>query len=622
MCGFVGYVDLRAGGRVDRETLERMTETLFHRGPDASGFLVEKDWGIGFRRLSIIDLESGDQPIYSEDGSLAVVCNGEIYNYKELRARLVSRGHTFRTASDVEVLIHEYEERGEKLLPRLNGQFAFAIVDRRDGRFLLARDPFGICPLYYALADGFFLFASEIKAILAHPAVERRVDLTGLDQILSFPGLVSPRTMFQGVKSLKAGHFLSRDQNGVRSGEYWDLEYPVEEGATAQKPEEHYVEQLSELLERSVAYRLQADVPVGFYLSGGMDSSLVAAVIRKVSPHVRRHSFSITFDDQEICEARYQKLMSEHVGSAHHEIPFDWSAISLRLPDMIRHCECPVKETFNTCSLALSEAARNTGIKVVLAGEGADELFAGYMGYRFDRFGLRDEEAQNLEAILEEEIREKLWGDRRLFYEKDQYTLREVKTALYSDAVREAFADFDCLNFELVNKERLRGRHFIHQRSYLDFKLRLADHLLGDHGDRMVLANSVEGRYPFLDVQLVDFVKTIPPDLKLNGFCEKYVLKKVAEPLVPRTIVDREKFGFRSPGSPYLLQRRIEWVEDLLSSDRIKREGYFDPGTVERLKARYSSPGFKLNPHLEDDLLMVVLTFNMFREMFALPTLR
>jgi asparagine synthase (glutamine-hydrolysing) len=622
MCGFVGYVDLRAAGRIDRETLGKMAETLRHRGPDADGFLVDDNWGIGFRRLSIIDLERGDQPISNEDGSVVVVCNGEIYNYKELRAELIGKGHVFRTASDVEALVHGYEEYGDGLLRRLNGQFAFALADRRHQRFLLARDPFGVCPLYYAVMNGFLFFASEIKAILAHPEVDRRVDLTGLDQILSFPGLVSPRTMFQDISSLKSGCSLSLDRQGLRVGEYWDLDYPAEDGSAAREPEEFYVERLRELLERSVAYRLQADVPVGFYLSGGMDSSLIAAMIRKVSPGVLRHSFSITFDDEEISEAGYQRLMSEYVRSQHHEIRFDWSAIAGRLPGMVYHCECPVKETFNTCSLALSEAAREEGIKVVLAGEGADELFAGYMGYRFDRLGLRNQDPQDLEAMLEEEVRERLWGDRSLFYEKDHYALRETRAALYSPAVNEAFAGFDCLNFELVDKERLRGRHFIHQRSYLDFKLRLADHLLGDHGDRMVLANSVEGRYPFLDVDLVEFVKTIPPDLKLNGFCEKYVLKQVARPLVPEKILDREKFGFRAPGSPYLLQQRIDWIEDLLSYERIEREGYFDPDTVERLKIRYSSPGFRLNPHLEDDLLMVVLTFGMFREMFALPAFR
>jgi asparagine synthase (glutamine-hydrolysing) len=314
-------------------------------------------------------------------------------------------------------------------------------------------------------------------------------------------------------------------------------------------------------------------------------------------------------------------MMARHVGSEHHEIVFDWVEIAERLPDTIWHCECPVKETFDTCSLALSESARRAGVPVVLAGEGADELFAGYVGYRFDQLGLRGEKKYDLEAVMEGEIRERLWGDPDLFYEVDQYPLREVKAALYSEAVNERFAEFECLNFPPVNPERLRGRHFVHQRSYLDFKLRLSDHLLSEHGDRMALANSVEGRYPFLDINLVEFAKAVPPGLKLNQFTEKYIVKKIAEGLVPQEIIRREKFGFRAPGSPYLLRQNVEWINDLLSYERIKRQGYFNPDVTERLKARYSQPGFTLHPHLESDLLMVVLTFGLLLDLFELPGL-
>jgi asparagine synthase (glutamine-hydrolysing) len=223
---------------------------------------------------------------------------------------------------------------------------------------------------------------------------------------------------------------------------------------------------------------------------------------------------------------------------------------------------------------------------------------------------------------LEDEVREKLWGDKDLFYEKNQLALQEIKTALYSSEVNEGFEAFDCLNFALVNQERIRGRHPIHQRSYLDFKLRLADHLLSDHGDRMALANAVEARYPFLDIDLVTFAKEIPPDLKLHGLIEKYILKKVAEGQVPQDIIDREKFGFRAPGSPYLLQQNLEWVNDMLSYERIKRQGYFNPDVIERLKGQYSQKGYKINPHLEDDFLMIVLTFGMLLDLFRLPSLR
>lgn len=621
MCGFVGYIDLHGERRAEKEVLVRMSDALVHRGPDSSGFFVEDHVGLGFRRLAIIDLESGDQPISNEDGSLVLLCNGEIYNYRELRSHLIKKGHSFRTESDVEVLLHLYEEEGVDFLNKLNGQFSFVIYDRKKKSLFLARDHFGINPLYFTLNDGVLIFASEIKAILEHPLARRDVDLTGLDQTLSFPGVVSPRTMFRGVESLQSGHYLTVENSQMERREYWDLVYPRKGDISYERPESFYVETLRELFEQSVKYRLQADVPVGFYLSGGMDSSMVAAMIRRLSQHECRHSFSITFTDKEICEAKYQRRMAEYVNSQHHEILFDWSEISQRLWTMIHHCECPVKESFNTCSMALSEAARRAGITVVLAGEGADELFAGYVGYRFDQLGLRNSGKYDYETIMEEELREKLWGDRDLFYEIDQYAFREIKNALYSDGVNELFEEFDSLNFELVNKERLQGRHFIHQRSYLDFKLRLSDHLLSEHGDRMALANSVEARYPFLDVNLVEFSREIPPDLKLNGFTEKYILKKVAEELIPPEIIHREKFGFRAPGSPYLVQQQIEWINDLLSPERIKRQGYFNPETVERLKLQYSRPGATLHPHLESDLLMVVLSFNIFLDLFHLPAL-
>lgn len=621
MCGIVGYMDLRGARGIERETLVRMADKITHRGPDSSGYFIEDGMGLGFRRLSIIDLQGGDQPIYNEDRSVVLVCNGEIYNHVELRRELTQKGHVFRTHSDVEVVLHLYEEEGEGCVERLNGQFAFAVYDRRRKKLFLARDHFGINPLYYTVVDGAFIFGSEVKAILEHPSVERRVNLTGLDQILSFPGLVSPTTMFEGIHSLKSGHHITVSDAQVSVAEYWDLDYPREGELSYDKPESYYREKLEELFFESVKTRLQADVPVGFYLSGGLDSSMVAAAIKKVSTNGRRASFSIGFTDKEICETAYQQMMVRHVDSAHHEIIFDWSEIVERLSDMIYHCECPVKETYNTCSMALSQAAREAGITVILTGEGADELFAGYVGYRFDRFGARKAKKYDLEAVLEDELRARVWGDHDLLYEVDLSSLREVNTAIYSDGANLLFEDFHCLNHELVNKERLAGRHAIHQRSYLDFKLRLSDHLLSEHGDRMALANSVEGRYPFLDKNLVEFARQIPPDLKLSNLTEKYILKRIAEGLIPRDIIEREKFGFRAPGSPYLLQQNNEFINDLLSYERIKRQGYFNPDVIERLKARYSQVGFKLNFPFETDLLNIVLTFGIFLDLFEMPDL-
>ena len=621
MCGIAGFISIDDKRPADRNIVMRMADTLTHRGPDSAGYFVDGHAALGFRRLSIIDLETGTQPIYNEDGSIVVICNGEIFNYRELRRTLERQGHSFRTKSDVEVLVHLYEEKGVDFLNDLNGQFAFAIYDRKNQTMFLARDQLGINPLYYTIVKGALVFASEIKAILAHPLVPREVDLTGLDQILSFPGLVSPRTMFKGVQSLKTGHYVVVDTKGVRVKEYWDLNYPEIDTPPHQQSQAYYEDRLRECFERSVAYRLQADVPVGFYLSGGLDSSMIAAMIKRVSPNTTRHSFSVGFTDKELSEVKHQRLMAETVGSVHHELIFDETDIAERLERMIYHCECPVKETFNVCSMALSQAARDSGVSVVLTGQGADELFAGYMGYRFDGAGLRGDRNYDLEAALEDEIRERLWGDPNLFYETDQYAFKEVKTALYSEPVNRSYDEFDCLNFPLVNKDKLRNRHPVHQRSYLDFKLRLADHLLIEHGDRMAMANSVEARHPFLDLDFVEFAQTIPPGLKLNNLTEKYILKRAARDLVPRSILEKEKFGFRAPAGTFLSKANSEVIGDLLSFERIKQQGYFNPDAVERIKSQYAQEGFKLNAHTEVDLLMVVLTFGLFLEIFKMPSL-
>ena len=615
MCGIVGFIDTHP----DRELLVRMTAKLVHRGPDSDGYFVDQCVALGFRRLSIIDLESGDQPIYNEDGSVVLLCNGEIFNYLELKKLLLEKGHRFRTNSDVEVLLHLYEDHGVDFLDKINGQFAFVIYDRKHRRLFLARDHFGINPLYYSIVNGVFIFASEIKAILEHPQAPREVDLTGLDQTLSFPGLVSPRTMFKGINSLKSGHYILVENGEVSVREYWDLDYPPLGAGSNGKSENEYVDELKELLTRSVRYRLQSDVPVGFYLSGGLDSSLIGALINQVAPNTRRHSFSIGFTDADISETKHQRLMAQFTRSIHNEIIFDWSEIVERLSQMIYHCECPVRESYNTCSMALSAAAKNAGVKVILTGEGADELFAGYVGYRFDSFRDRESKSYDLETALEDELRERLWGDRDFFYEKDHLAVREVKQTLYSARVNEQYAEFDCFKQGLINKERLRGRHPLHQRSYLDFRLRLSDHLLSDHGDRMALANSVEGRYPFLDIDLVEFSTRIPPGLKLHNYIEKYILKRVAGDLLPREIVRREKFGFHAPGSSYLLQHGIDWINDMVSHDRIKRQGYFNPDVIDRLRAEYTQSGFKLNLPFEDDLLIIVLTFGIFLDTFNLP---
>lgn len=622
MCGITGIYDIKSKYTVERETIASMAEAIKHRGPDETSYLLEENFGLGFKRLSIIDLKHGHQPFFNHDRSIILICNGEIYNYKELRKELEEKGYPFKTNCDVECIVYLYEEYGTEFIQRLNGQFAFAIVDKKRGRLLLARDQFGICPLFYTILDDVVIFGSEIKAIVKHPAVKREVDLTGLDQVFTFPGLVSPSTMFKNITSLKAGHFLLVSDGKVSTSEYWDLNYPEDNGHDENKSEEYYAERLEEQLLKSVRYRLNADVPVGFYLSGGLDSSVIAGMMRKLNSSASYQSFSIGFpeiSDLEYDERRYQRLVVRNVNSQHNEIPFNWADVDSKLREAILHAECPLKETYNTCSLALSKAVKDNGIKVILSGEGSDEFLGGYVGYRFDTQRRNGNHSKDLNDILEEEMRKKLWGDPGFAYERNELEFVETKKALYSDNINKSYKEFDCLRHLEIDKKKLDNRHVFHKRSYLDLKLRLSDHLVSDHCDRVNYANSVEGRYPFLDIELLDFIKTIPPHIKLKGLVEKYILKKVAKKYVPDEIVNRQKFSFVAPGSPQLLRNNIEWVEDILSYETIKRQGYFNPDTIERLKKMYRKDSFKLNLPFDPDLLIIVITFGLFLDVFDMP---
>lgn len=624
MCGFVGIYQPHDSPPADARLLQRMTETLAHRGPDDQRLHRERGLSLGFRRLSIIDLAGGQQPIYNEDESVILLCNGEIYNYRALRERLRQSGHEFRAEVDVEVLVHLYEEHGPTFLEQLNGQFALALYDRRRRRLLLARDQVGIAPLFYFQHQETLLFASEIKALLEHPLVERQVDLTGLDQVLTFPGPVSPRTLFEGVKSLPPGHYLSVQDGKVEEHAYWDLNYPAE--AELNPEAEPDFEDLDARLHKAVSLRLQADVPVGFYLSGGLDSSLIAALIhdedRAAGRTRSRHAFSIGFPDAQIDERRYQSLVARQVEAYHHTEVFRVEDIEARLHRAVRHAEAPLKESYDTCSLALSALVREHGIKVVLTGEGADELFGGYVGYRLDaqRKMAADEEV-SIDELLERELRAKLWGDDSFFYERDYIGFREVKTALYASSLVARLKSFDCCRHPLIDTSKLRGRHPLHQRSFVDFKLRLADHLLADHGDRVSYAHSVEARYPFLDPSVIEWVCRTPPQWLVHQSVEKYPLRRVASRYLPDAITRREKFGFVAPSCAVLLQNRVEWVEDYLSYESIKRAGYFNPETIERLKEQYRRPGFALNTTFDVDILMIVLTFEILRNCFSLSSL-
>ncbi|MYM91736.1 asparagine synthase (glutamine-hydrolyzing) [Rugamonas sp. FT82W] len=620
MCGIAGFIDLTGRPPAGPAALDAMLGALKHRGPDGDGVYAHGALVMGMRRLSILDAEGSQQPLHSEDGQLVLIGNGEIFNYIELRAQLLERGHRFATDGDLEVVLHLYQEHGVRFVEHINGQFALALYDRRSGELMLFRDHFGITPLFYSIAGGTLIFGSEIKAILRHPAAPRKVDLAGLDSIICFPGLVSPHTMFDGVQALRPGHYVRVAGGQAAQHEYWDLDYPPQHTDYGTLDENEQAAAFRRLFDQAVALRMRSDRPIGVYLSGGLDSSFVAASMRQQRPGGALPAFSIVFPDQRsIDERRFQRMMALEAGLDHIEVPFHEAQIGQHLRDMVWHAECPVKESYNTCSMALAAAARQAGVAVVLGGEGADELLAGYPGYRFD--SLRDPSRPEALTADEAAARQRLWGCASVRYERQYHQFGVWRRQFYSDAVLADFGRVDRLAQPPLRTDRLHGRHPVHQRSYIDSKLRMADHLLGDHGDRMAMWQSVEGRYPFLDRHLVDFVRGVAPERKVRGLDEKILLKHAAQGRVPQAIVRREKFGFRSQGSHALLRLRLPWVEDLLDPARLRRQGYLNPDTIAALAAAARQPGTQANPHAEDDLLLVAITFGLLLELFDLPDL-
>ncbi len=625
MCGIVGLFCLNGSDRTTGLDVSEMASELIHRGPDNQGFHLGEGISLGFRRLALNDLDRGNQPHFSEDRTLVSVCNGEIFNHLRLRSMLQSRGHRFRSACDTELLVHLYREYGTDLTSHLDGQFAFALYDEPAQRLLLVRDHAGIVPLFYTVANGLLLFASEIKAILRHPAIRAEVDLRGLDQILSLPGLVSPRTMFQGIKALRPGERLIADRSGVTTERYWDLDYP-----TAGEPEpagpavetalDHAAHDMEALLRDAVRDRLVADVPVGLYLSGGLDSSLIGALAADSRPGHAWPSYSAVFPDHDFDESPHQRLVATKLGTRHTEIPVRRTDLAERLPAMVRHAETPVRESYNVCSMMLSEAVRADGTVAVLTGEGADELFGGYPGYRYDDMGLGGSRLSGLDAELEREIRHRMWGV-DIGYETQQLTAQEFRRDLYSADLAETFDAFTVTSQRLVDADRLRGRHPLHQRSYLDFHLRLTDHLLGDHGDRMALANGVELRFPFLARPVVEHAMALPPHLMVARGTEKAVLRRVAEGRIPGEVLARPKFGFRGQTSGDLLNGGNDWFEELLSPSVVRRQGYFNPDTVTALVRHQRERGGQVHAHYDVDYLMAIATFALFVEQFDLPCL-
>jgi asparagine synthase (glutamine-hydrolysing) len=592
------------------DVISKMLDAISHRGPDGRQELHLGNISMGFNRLSFIDLAGGMQPIQNEDNTISMICNGEIFNFRKLRKELIEKGHIFRTQTDVEVVIHLYEEHGSDFPKFLNGQFAIALHDSKSDELMLVRDYVGIAPLFYTFVDGRAVFASEIKAILEYPGIKRKLNMKAVDQLMNFPGIVSPVTFFEDIFSMESGHLLKLSPHYPPLHiEYWDMQYST---ITDEKSEDYYIEKMREMFKNAISLRLIADVPIGFYISGGLDSSAVACFIGEYMLK-SYYSFSAEIGTGDLDESRFQEMVKEKVASTHYSTKVTELEIWENLKEVIYYAESAVKESYDVAAYMLSALVSASPAKAVLTGQGSDEFLYGYVGYAIDQFRAMQRGSMSAEECA---YNDRLWGDPYFRFERIHPKIRKIHSKIYSKDVRSEMDKFSALAESPVNLARLHGLSDGQRRSYIDFKLRLQDHLLGEHGDRMLFAHSVEGRHPFLDIELLSFIAEIPDRYKLNGTSEKYILKKAAKGIVPDDILRRKKFPFQAPGMSFMIKKGSG--EGYLSDAIIKKYGIFDPLYVRELKSTYSKEDFVLKGAYEIDYLLIIMTVMMLCETYKL----
>ena len=630
MCGIAGIATQNAGS-ITVQKLARMAAAIRHRGPDGYGFYTGLNVGFAHVRLSIIDVAGGAQPLTNEDGQIVVTYNGEVYNHVELRRELESCGHVFRTRSDTEVLVHAYEEWGAAMLPRLNGQFAFAISDSRDQSMFIARDRFGVRPLFYAERHGNFYFASELKAILASGDVQASVDPQALDEVFTFWATRPPRSGLRGIYSLEPGAYGIWRDGALRISRYYDLDFPERDV----EPRDA-IEQLDELMRMGVDLRMRADVPVGAYLSGGLDSSITATLAAAASPHTLR-SFSITFEDPRFDESAFQRDVARRIGSMHAIASMNANAIAESFPDVIWHAEAPLTRTAPAPMFHLARLTRTAGIKVVLTGEGADELFLGYDLFKevaVRRFCLRRPEStarprlfdRLYPYLLEHGSGGEFWrrffleagapGD-PLFSHMPRIQLTSWIKQFYSPDFRASMSGIDVVDEVRQSlPTRFFGWSALNQAAFLEMKLLLSPYLLSSQGDRMAMAHGVEGRFPFLDHRLFEFAAALPTGSRLRGLKEKEILRRWARRILPAQVSARSKQPYRAPDAPsFFGPRAPEYIADALSAGSIQSKGIFSPKAVAGLVRRCQTglaTGFR-----ENQAMVAVLSTQLWHDQFV-----
>jgi asparagine synthase (glutamine-hydrolysing) len=603
MCGIAGIFNLYNDEEICINILKGMALSLQHRGPDGFGYHVDKNIGLAHARLSIIDLEGGWQPIYNEDKSLCIIFNGEIFNYIELRKFLQDKGHDFYTNSDTEVIIHLYEEYGTDCLQYLNGQFAFALWDKKQARLFIARDRVGIRPLFYTWINGTFLFASEIKSLFMDKRVKREIDPYALDQIFTFWMTVPPRTAFKDILELPAGHFMLIKEGTCITEKYWDLDFSPDPRT---RTEGEYAEELKELLIDSTRLQLRADVPVGAYLSGGIDSSVITTLIKNYTNSPLR-TFSVSFHDDVYDESEYQRQMIEYLNTDHSEIKCSYSDIGRVFPDVIWHTEKPIVRTAPAPLYLLSKLVRDSGYKVVLTGEGSDEILAGYDIFKetkIRRFIERYPESKIRPLILKRlypylanspvrsiEYGEAFFRVNSSCYPASYYshiprwnTTARTKI-FFSDYLKDCLKGYENINeLSLFLPDHLPKYDFLSQAQFIEIKTLLSGYLLSSQGDRVAMAHSIEGRFPFLDHRLIEFSCKLPPTMRMSTLTEKYLLKECMRDLLPAPIIKRTKQPYMAPDAKSFFKGdTLDYVEELLSEQHLKRSGYFNPKLVAQL---------------------------------------
>ncbi|MGI9044611.1 MAG: asparagine synthase (glutamine-hydrolyzing) [Gemmatimonadaceae bacterium] len=620
MCGICGVAYSDSERPVEQEMLARMTASLHHRGPDGRGFHAAKGIGLGMTRLSIVDLETGDQPISSEDGTVTVVCNGEIYNHEALRTKLISAGHHLRTHSDVEVIVHLYEDYGVDCLQYLRGMFAFALWDARKRRLILARDRLGIKPLHYSLSSDACYFGSEQKAILATERIDPKPDVLALADLMTLGLTRTPKTFFTDIRRVPPGHFLVYEDGQAKIQEYWDVDFSAQRQPRLSPGE--WAEALEEQLTETVRLHLMSDVPVGAWLSAGLDSSAVVALMSRLGQR-KIPTFTLAFEHLDFDEIRSQKLLYDFPGYDldAHETRCMASHIAL-LPKALWHAEDPLPSGIEIARMLLAGASAER-VKVVLTGEGSDELFGGYDYFQVDKAlrpfarlprwfrrltgaaaGKRHPRASRVHA-----------GPREM--RMDRYTRltaplnAESAVNVLSGEVRQLLAaSQERTDDDIRLPDAFESWDPLSQFQYYEMKIRLPDRIELSL-DRASMALSVEARVPFLDHVLVEFCARIPPSLRMRGLREKHVLREAMRRVLPREIAERRKRGLVAPVRHWLRAPLPDFAADLLSDVEVRRKGYFDPPAVARLRARFDrgDPGF-------DRALMSVLMVQLWDDLF------